>query len=88
MTTSYRIECPEIDSALACERFPSREEAECVAEWVHDMECFCGYEIVEVDGEPTTTADEWLTCSGGPGYPGPCPEGMDWGDWLAMNNVD
>lgn len=63
--TSYRIECPEIDSALACERFPSREE-----------------------GPATTTADEWLTCSGGPGYPGPCPEGMDWGDWLAMNNVD
>ncbi|NDC95437.1 hypothetical protein EB077_09045 [bacterium] len=23
-----------------------------------------------------------------PGYPGPCPEGMDWGQWLAMNNVD
>lgn len=23
-----------------------------------------------------------------PGYPGPCPEGMDWSDWLAMNNVD
>lgn len=26
--------------------------------------------------------------SGHPGYPGPCPEGMDWSDWLAMNNVD
>ena len=25
---------------------------------------------------------------GGPGYPGPCPEGMDWSRWLAMNNVD
>jgi len=25
---------------------------------------------------------------GGPGYPGPCPEGMDWSAWLAMNNVD
>lgn len=23
-----------------------------------------------------------------PGYPGPCPEGMDWGRWLAANNVD
>ena len=23
-----------------------------------------------------------------PGYPGPCPEGMDWSRWLAMNNVD
>lgn len=22
-----------------------------------------------------------------PGYTGPCPEGMDWGRWLAMNNV-
>ena len=86
--TSYRIECPEIDSALACERFPSREEAECVAAWVEDMEAFCHYEIVEEEADPTTTADEWLTCSGGPGYPGPCPEGMDWGDWLAANNVD
>lgn len=26
--------------------------------------------------------------SGGPGYPGPCPEGMDWSSWLAFNNVD
>lgn len=86
--TSYRIECPEIDSALACELFPSLEQATCVAEWVHDMECFSGYEIVEVDGEPTTTADEWLQCSGHPGYPGPCPEGMEWGDWLAAATVD
>lgn len=23
-----------------------------------------------------------------PGYPGPCPDGMDWSDWLAVNNVD
>jgi hypothetical protein len=23
-----------------------------------------------------------------PGYPGPCPDGMDWGAWLAFNNVD
>jgi len=65
--TSYRIECPEIDSALAC---------------------FSGYSIVEVEGPPTTHADEWIQCSGHPGYPGPCPDGMDWGDWLAKNNVD
>lgn len=25
---------------------------------------------------------------GCPGYPGPCPEGMEYGQWLAMNNVD
>ena len=25
---------------------------------------------------------------GMPGYPGPCPEGMGWSQWLAMNNVD
>ena len=23
-----------------------------------------------------------------PGYPGPCPDGMDWSEWLARNNVD
>lgn len=23
-----------------------------------------------------------------PGYPGPCPDGMDWSAWLAFNNVD
>lgn len=86
--TSYRIECPEIDSDLARETFPTRGQAECVAEWVHDMECFCGYSIVEVDGPATTHANEWLQCSGHPGYPGPCPDGMDWGDWLAANNVD
>ena len=85
---SFQIECPEIDSDLACERFPTREEAECVAAWVIDHECFLHAEVIEVDGEPTTTAAEWLDCSGGPGYPGPCPEGMDWSEWLQMNNVD
>lgn len=25
---------------------------------------------------------------GGPGWPGPCPAGVDWTDWLAANNVD
>ena len=25
---------------------------------------------------------------GCPGYPGPCPAGMDWSSWLAFNNVD
>lgn len=25
---------------------------------------------------------------GCPGYPGPCPEGIEYGRWLAMNNVD
>jgi len=29
-----------------------------------------------------------LLAGGGPGYPGPCPRGMDWSAWLAMNNVD
>jgi hypothetical protein len=23
-----------------------------------------------------------------PGYPGPCPDGVDWSAWLAFNNVD
>ncbi len=31
---------------------------------------------------------EPVEASGGPGYPGHCPEGMDWSAWLAMNNVD
>lgn len=25
---------------------------------------------------------------GGPGWPGPCPAGVDWSDWLAAHNVD
>lgn len=24
----------------------------------------------------------------GPGYPGPCPDGVSWSAWLAENNVD
>lgn len=28
------------------------------------------------------------SAAGCPGYPGPCPDGMDWGEWLAINNVD
>lgn len=61
---SYQIDCPEIDSDLACERFPTRAEAEQIAEWVIDMEPFAHAEVVEVDGEPTTTAAEWMTDSG------------------------
>jgi hypothetical protein len=37
-----------------------------------------GGELFLLDDEPAA----------GPGYPGPCPEGMDWSAWLAMNNVD
>lgn len=33
--------------------------------------------------------DDGYGCAGNmPGYPGPCPEGMDYTRWLAMNNVD
>ena len=28
------------------------------------------------------------TGNAGPGWPGPCPDGVDWSDWLATNNVD
>jgi hypothetical protein len=34
------------------------------------------------DGTPDVPA------TAGPGYPGPCPEGMTWERWLATNNVD
>ena len=61
---SYQIECPEIDSDLACERFPTREEAEAVAAWVIEMEPFAHAEVIEVDDEPTTTAAEWMVDSG------------------------
>jgi hypothetical protein len=38
----------------------------------------CVEEYLRPDVEP----------AGGPGYPGPCPESMDWSAWLAFNNVD
>ena len=41
-------------------------------------------EWVNEDDDPSEAACE----SGSPGYPGPCPEGMDWSSWLAFNNVD
>jgi hypothetical protein len=28
------------------------------------------------------------TATGGPGWPGPCPDGVTWERWLADNNVD
>ena len=37
--------------------------------------------------ERDTRAAE-LATSGGPGWPGPCPDGMTWERWLADNNVD
>lgn len=43
-----------------------------------EYEAFAGVLIAEV--YPPDDA--------GPGYPGPCPEGMDYTRWLAMNNVD
>ncbi|NBW14776.1 MAG: hypothetical protein EBR82_42935 [Caulobacteraceae bacterium] len=33
-------------------------------------------------------SDPQPEAGGGPGYPGPCPEGMGWSEWLAFNNVD
>jgi len=32
--------------------------------------------------------DDAETAGNMPGYPGPCPDGMDWSAWLAVNNVD
>jgi hypothetical protein len=35
-----------------------------------------------------TEAPEPVDPRGGPGWPGPCPDGMTWERWLANNNVD
>ena len=47
---------------------------------------------VDADGVPThfPEADPFTIpeASYPPGYPGPCPDGMDWSRWLAANNVD
>lgn len=36
----------------------------------------------------TSATDEVGPQENPPGYPGPCPSGMDWSSWLAFNNVD
>jgi len=50
-----------------------------VLEWIPDAELRARLAKYAAPEQPT---------SGGPGYPGECPEGMDWSRWLAMNNVD
>jgi hypothetical protein len=43
-----------------------------------------GGEWVNEDDERNAAAREVTS----PGYPGPCPDGMGWSEWLAFNNVD
>lgn len=86
--TSYRICCENIDPDLAEERFPTIGQAQAVATWVEDGEPFVALRIEAVEGLPTATADDYLPRPDAAGYPGPCPEGVTWEDWLATNNLD
>ena len=42
---------------------------------------------VRLGDDDDDAADE-LDRPYGPGYPGPCPDGMDYTRWLAFNNID
>lgn len=86
--TSYRIRCENIDPDLAEERFPTIGQAQAVATWVEDGEPFVALRIEAVEGLPTATADDYLPRPDAAGYPGPCPEGVTWEEWLATNNLD
>lgn len=45
-------------------------------------------ELVQADPAWFATDDDMAECQRMSGYPGECPEGMDYSRWLAMNNVD
>ena len=59
-----------------------------MADYTESMESFSTFRIEEVEGEPTATASDYLPEGNKPGCVGPCPEGVDWADWLAGHNVD
>ena len=53
-----------------------------------DAEEFIGEVSLGDDAEDDAETGGYGCAGNMPGYPGPCPDGMDWSAWLAMNNVD
>jgi hypothetical protein len=59
-----------------------------VAKWVEDGEPFVSLSVESADGIHTATADDYLPRPDDAGFPGPCPDGVSWGDWLVDHNID
>jgi hypothetical protein len=53
-----------------------------------DAEEFIGEVSLGDDAEDDAETGGYGCAGNMPGYPGPCPDGVDWSAWLAMNNVD
>ena len=43
---------------------------------------------IELEHVAETGQSLYDSCGLSPGYAGPAPEGMDYSDWLAFNNID
>lgn len=70
-----------VKPVIQCRHCGNRFRAEWseVLEWIPDAELRA--RLAKHDAQEIPAASS-------PGYPGECPEGMDWSRWLAMNNVD
>jgi hypothetical protein len=86
---SYRVNSNDVYPDLDECRFPSREVAEEIAEVVEECGTeYCSLTVEEAEGEPQfENALDYFAVTW-PGYPGACPEGVSWEDWLTQNNVD
>jgi hypothetical protein len=83
MTRSYWLETYSQDDQLEEARFPTRDDAQEVADaTIYGGDGYMIPAVVESDDEPNITAADYMAAVW-PDYPGRCPEGVDPEEWFA-----
>lgn len=83
MKRSYWLETHSQDDQLEEARFPSREDAQEVADaTIYGGDGYMIPSVMESDDPPTITAADYMAAVW-PDYPGRCPAGVDPEEWFA-----
>lgn len=83
MTRSYWLETHSQDDQLEEARFPTREDAQEVADaTIYGGDGYLVPTVMESDDPATITAADYMAAVW-PDYPGRCPEGVDPEEWFA-----